>query len=549
MGRPTPLGTETSRRVTIIWQRIPRANARGRRGALAAALAIALVLGIPGSASAADRYPILDDPVDPYPSAAPAECSYGYTFPGVYAFRDILATSYGSRTASLARPCPATMTANSSYHARGLALDYRMNAFNATEVGYANRILQWLFEPNEAGDKHVRLRRLGIVEVIWADRLWTRFDTNATADINTWRVYDSSGCVAGGGAPDTCAHRDHIHFSFSRAGGNMQTSWWSEALAPYRDTPTTSAIKERFWPTVTRVGGDTRYDVAVGISKQYFPSGADTVYIATGSNFPDALSAAPAASLRDAPLLLVEMNKIPPAVATELQRLNPDRIYIAGGPASVSDSVMASLGAYAPTVTRLTGPDRYEVSRQVTRDAFGSVGSPVAYVATGATFPDALSASAAAGSIAAPVVLVSGTQSTLDAATRQLLIDLGVTEVRIAGGPASVSPGIETSLRGIPGVATVSRLTGEDRFIVSGATNRAAFTSADTVFIASGYTFPDALAGAAVAGALGAPLYVVPTTCIPEYVLDDLATLGTTKMQVFGGPASVTPAAAAFARC
>jgi putative cell wall-binding protein/uncharacterized protein YkwD len=302
-------------------------------------------------------------------------------------------------------------------------------------------------------------------------------------------------------------------------------------------------------PTVARVGGATRYDVAVGISQQYFPSGASTVYIATGANFPDALGAAPAAALRDAPLLLVEPEAIPTGVRNELDRLNPDLIIVTGGPASVSASVFTQLGSYATTVTRINGPDRYEVSRKVTRDAFESLGSDVAYIATGATFPDALSASAAAGSIQAPVILLDGQMATLDSATAQLLLDLDVEEIRIAGGPGSVKPGIETALRNLPGVTSVTRLSGADRFVVSGATNRAAFADADTVFIASGYTFPDALAGAPVAGALSAPLYVIPTSCIPGYVLDDIAKFGPTEVRILGGPGSVTPAAAAFARC
>ncbi len=442
------------------------------------------------------------------------------------------------------------MTTYSSYHARGLALDWRLSVHNSTEAAQAQQILDWLFEPNSEGDNHVRLRRLGIIEIIWAGKLWVRWDETSTSDLSTWRAYNYSSCVAAGGGFDTCAHNDHIHFSFSLEGGNMQRSWWSPELAPYRDTPTTSPIAKRDLDVdVSRIGGETRYDVAVGISVEYFPEGVDTVYVASGANFPDALGAAPAAALKHAPLLLVEPGRIPTAVQAELTRLGPDQIIVAGGPASVSPAVVTQLGTFAPAVTRIDGPDRYEVSRNVTREAFGDGGSDVAYVATGATFPDALSASAAAGSLDAPVILIYGQGATLDSATSQLLIDLGVTDVRIAGGPASVSPGIETALRNVSGVTSVSRLTGVDRFVVSGATNRAAFSATESVFIASGYTFPDALAGAAVAGALGVPLYVVPTSCIPGYVLDDFESFGVSQMQIFGGTGSVSAGAAALAQC
>jgi len=515
---------------------------------LAFLLAVSWVIAYPGPASAA-VYPILDNPVEGPAGAAPIECSNGYVYPGVYAFRDILASSYGARTASLARACPGTLNSSLSYHSRGLALDFSFNVYDSSQAAQAQQVLDWLFEANSAGVKQVRLKRLGIIEVIWNDKLWVASNRNATSDIQTWLVYDFSSCVAGGGNENTCAHRDHIHFSFSLEGGNMQRSWWSPELARYRDTPTSAAIPQRLLPPVTRIGGATRYDVAVGISQQYFPQGAKTVYIATGDNFPDALGAAPAAALRSAPLLLVEPGAIPAGVQSELARLSPDQIIVAGGPASVSPDVLAQLGDFAPLVTRISGPDRYEVSRGVTRDAFGDVGAKVAYIATGGTFPDALSASAAAGSVAAPVILLDGQMSTLDAATATLLTDLGVTEVRIAGGPASVMPGIETALRSLPGVTSVTRLGGADRFVVSGATNRAAFTSSKVVFIASGYTFPDALAGAAVAGALGAPLYVVPTSCVPGYVLDDIVSLGATEVHILGGPGSVTPEAAALTQC
>jgi len=301
--------------------------------------------------------------------------------------------------------------------------------------------------------------------------------------------------------------------------------------------------------TVSRVGGADRYETAIGISKTYFPSGAPVVYLATGANFPDALGSAPAAAKQGGPLLLVPKDSLPSSVATELARLAPSTIIVSGGPGAVSEHVFKQLEGYAPTVMRMTGADRYEVSRNVTRYAFGESGATVAYVATGANFPDALSASSAAGSLDAPVILVDGTAKGLPQETAQLIRDLGVSEIRIAGGPASVTPTIENALRGIPGVTTVTRLGGLDRYEVSGAINRGVFSTADTVFLASGLTFPDALAGAAVAGGTNSPLYVIPPECMPSRVGDDILTMGAKSVVVLGGPASVTPRAASFGTC
>lgn len=297
-----------------------------------------------------------------------------------------------------------------------------------------------------------------------------------------------------------------------------------------------------------RIGGNDRYDVSVAISVQNFPNPVSTVYVATGSNYPDALSAAPAAAQADAPLLLVPSDSLPSSVRAEIQRLQPTEIVVVGGPSSVTPAVFDALAGLTTTISRATGADRYEASRNVAASAFAA-GSTVAYVATGETYPDALSASAAAGSIGAPVILIPGRTPILDPETSALITQLGVTEIRIAGGPASVLPALETQMSAIPGVTTVRRLTGADRFFVSGNTNRDAFTTSTRVYLASGLNYPDALSGAAVAGAQGAPLYVIPTTCIPSYVIQDIISLGATQMTILGGPGSVAPGVLRFAQC
>ncbi|MEO7720533.1 MAG: cell wall-binding repeat-containing protein [Pseudolysinimonas sp.] len=300
--------------------------------------------------------------------------------------------------------------------------------------------------------------------------------------------------------------------------------------------------------TVSRLGGDDRYDVAVGISQKNFPGTVQTVYVANGSNYPDALSAAPAAALLHAPLLLVPTDSVPPQVSAELQRLAPHQIIVVGGPASVSDATFATLAKLAPTAQRLGGDDRYQVSQAIAQQAFPS-GSATVYVATGSTFPDALSASAAAGSIHAPVVLVNSASSAIDPALVALLRQLGAAHIIIVGGEASVSPALQTALGAVPGVIDVRRISGSDRFVVSGQINRDAFTTSTNVYVASGLTYPDALSGAAVAGAQSAPLYVIPGSCVPSYVLHDIVALGATQMTILGGPASVTSAVQRFAQC
>lgn len=300
--------------------------------------------------------------------------------------------------------------------------------------------------------------------------------------------------------------------------------------------------------TVSRLAGTDRYRTAVEISKE-FEAGVPIVYLATGTDYPDALSAASAAAAQGGPLLLTTPASLPSVVATELQRLDPELVVIVGGLSVVSATVQQQVEAALPSavVRRDSGANRYATSRMIADRAFDSAG--FAFIATGVNFPDALSASAAAGASFSPVILVNGRSSSIDAATLQLLDDLGVTRVAIAGGTSVVSTGIENDLKDVLGSFDVLRLSGADRFATSVAINRGSFEGADSVFLATGLGFADALAGAALAGRELGPLYVVPRTCVPPAVLLDIDQFRARSVVLFGGTSVLTVAVESLTPC
>jgi putative cell wall-binding protein len=284
-----------------------------------------------------------------------------------------------------------------------------------------------------------------------------------------------------------------------------------------------------------RIAGADRYGTAIQISQQNYASGVPIAYIAAGANYPDALSAASAAALAGGPLLLTSAPSLPSAVSAELVRLQPSKIVVVGGTSAVSDAVLRALRRYAPSVTRESGADRYATSRAIASATF-SVAS-TAFIASGRNFPDALSASAAAGAQHAPVILVDGTASTLDAKTTAVLRSLGVTKIVVAGGTSAVSAGIAS---GLGRIAPVTRLGGSDRFSTAVLVNSAFFSSAAKAYLASGLNFPDALAGAAVAGRDGAPLYITQPNCVPDNVASALSGKGVVDRVVLGGAAALS---------
>ncbi|MFB2583331.1 cell wall-binding repeat-containing protein [Herbiconiux liukaitaii] len=308
---------------------------------------------------------------------------------------------------------------------------------------------------------------------------------------------------------------------------------------PLAAAPTCVSSLPTYSFQVNRVAGADRYSASVAYSQYAFPSaatGAPVVWVASGETFPDALSAGPAAAKQGGPLLLTTQASLPASVQSEIQRLHPQRIVIAGGPNSVSETVRNQLQALVPNTVRIGGADRYEVSRNVATHAFpGS--NLYAYVATGVNYPDAVSAGAAAAAIRVPLILVYGQWTAIDGATASKLASLSPTKIRAVGGPASLTNGLVSSLNA---VAPAERISGADRYQASLAANGYIYGNPYTAFIATGTNFPDALTGSAAAARKSGPLFLVPGTCIPADVLARFTALNIQQVVILGGPSSVS---------
>jgi YVTN family beta-propeller protein len=300
---------------------------------------------------------------------------------------------------------------------------------------------------------------------------------------------------------------------------------------------TVSVIGIRSTAPVVRLGGADRYAVSAAVSADTFdPGSVPAVFIASGENFPDALSASAVAGTESSPVLLVTHDAIPDVVGAELTRLKPRKIIVMGGTNTIGDAVQTALGAYAGTVIRIAGADRYAVSAALSAAVF-SPNVPVAYVASGAVFPDALSGSAAAGNAHGPVLLVDSNGVPAPVAAEIARLHPG--RILVLGGPNTVSDAVVAALSSIASTPT-TRIGGADRYAVSAAVSAATFThGARTVYVASGAVFPDALSGSVAAIVNGGPVLLVTRDSIPDAVKGELDRLNPTRIVVLGGPNTV----------
>jgi putative cell wall-binding protein/spore germination protein YaaH len=304
-------------------------------------------------------------------------------------------------------------------------------------------------------------------------------------------------------------------------------------------------IEDRFSKVTVRLSGADRYATAAAVSRSSFGSGVPVAYVATGTSYPDALAGGPAAARGGGPMLLTMRNELPSATASELARLRPAKIVILGGTSAVSASVANRLAGYATSgaVSRLAGADRYATAARVSRATFAP-GVPVAYVATGTSFPDALAGGVAAGRQKGPVLLTSRTS--VPAATKSELDRLNPARIVVLGGTSAISDAVASALRSYTG-GSVTRLSGPDRYATAVAVSRAT-TKTDaprTVYLATGASFPDGLAGTPVAARSGGPLLIVPSGGLTDAVAAELRRLNPSRVVILGGPSVVSSSVAA----
>ena len=116
---------------------------------------------------------------------------------------------------------------------------------------------------------------------------------------------------------------------------------------------------ERITANVIRLAGSNRTKTAVEISKAGFEK-ADTVVLASGNDFPDALAGGPLAYALRAPILLVR-GRLDDATREEIARLEAKKVVILGGELAVSKAVEEEL-AEKYEVERVAGQNRYKTA-------------------------------------------------------------------------------------------------------------------------------------------------------------------------------------------
>lgn len=197
---------------------------------------------------------------------------------------------------------------------------------------------------------------------------------------------------------------------------------------------------------VKRIGERNRYETSLSIAKETNTLKGTPIFLATGENFPDALSIASVAASKGYPIILTPKDKLPDGVESYLSKQQSSEVFIVGGTGVISESVEFDIKTILPesSITRLAGRDRFETSTEVYKKFFPNPEN--IYIASAMDFPDALSASVLAAKNNAPIVLINPNLAVPPNCTFNYLKTLSSPNTVVIGGTGVVPEALANNI-------------------------------------------------------------------------------------------------------
>ncbi len=260
------------------------------------------------------------------------------------------------------------------------------------------------------------------------------------------------------------------------------------------------------------------FEVSVLASRESYPDGAETIVVATGHDWPDALGGSALAGVIGGPILFTATHEVPDIVAEEIVRLGASAAIVLGGEVALGPDVDADLKRLGLSVERIAGAGRYDTAERIARRVIEDLGDAydgTAFVATGGSYADAVAAAPIAAARGWPIYLAHPTGGIV---TYSEDAYEGVGSTIVLGGTNAVHPGAEAYLRN---EFTVVRIAGQNRYDTSVRIAEYGVEEAGLAWerlgVATGEGFSDALAGGVLQGKVGGVLLLTPPESLSAY--------------------------------
>lgn len=189
----------------------------GRRIARALALLVVLVgvlVGVLAPTAATAR-------IEDYARYVPESHCSPFAKRGALFLSGWLVRHYGGTAGRIAAPCDKHTV---SEHQEGRAVDWMVDVRVRSERRLARSFLDDLFDRDGHDNPDAMARRMGVMYVIWNDKIWSAWDGFRP------HPYLNGGCKKLSKCSITLRHRDHVHVSLTRKAGIGDTSWFTRRM-------------------------------------------------------------------------------------------------------------------------------------------------------------------------------------------------------------------------------------------------------------------------------------------------------------------------------
>ncbi len=299
-----------------------------------------------------------------------------------------------------------------------------------------------------------------------------------------------------------------------------------------------------------RLWGNTAFGTMKQIVNEGWTSGSKYAIVATSSGYYDALSASGLAGLLDCPILMTAPDKLSDATSALIKSKGVKNVIVVGGTSAVSANTFNQIEKLGVSVKRVWGNTAIGTANKIY--AYGNTllkngtikegWSKDAIVATSSSYQDALSIAPYAYQKKAPIFLTKGKPGTLIDTSVKAIKNGGFERTIITGGTAAVAKSVESQVT----TAKKERLWGNtaygtSRKIADFCIKDGKMTTAH-MGVATGRSYYDALAGAALCGKMNSVLVLADDG--NSNTVDNVVKVYKDQLQkncyVFGGKAAVS---------
>lgn len=195
--------------------------------AVLTALASLIIAGAPAQAATTRVPPTpsgLPRSIEPFAAYVEQTSCDPRLRPGTVRLARLLASTYrGYSATSWSSTYACGTDGTRSEHYDGRAIDWMVSVRNTRQRTAARAAIAWLLATDRAGNRAAMARRLGVMYLIYDNRMWGSWD-------GAWHDYNNCAHRTSR-ADDNACHRTHVHISLSWNGAMGRVSYWTKRVS------------------------------------------------------------------------------------------------------------------------------------------------------------------------------------------------------------------------------------------------------------------------------------------------------------------------------